>query len=94
MKPDIERLRKKYIDNPSEGMTSGDICRMSEDDPFDDDFGEESFYIFYSGDRPIVVPKRTFTKRIFGERTFLFKSSKIGISYKVKKHGLFLTVLL
>ena len=25
MKPDIEELRKKYIENPPEGMTSEDI---------------------------------------------------------------------
>ena len=57
MKPDIEELRKKYIENPPEGMTSRDIHRMSEeelldmdyflnDDELDDDFGEEGFYIF------------------------------------------------
>ena len=57
MKPDIEALRKKYMDNPPEGMTSQDIHIMSEDalldmdyflndDELDDDFGEEGFYIF------------------------------------------------
>lgn len=58
MKPDIERLRRKYIDNPPEGMTPEDIRRMSEDDLLDmdyflneddfddDDFGQEGFYIF------------------------------------------------
>lgn len=58
MKPDIEELRKKYIENPPEGMSSEDICHMSgdalldmdyflnEDDPFDDLLGEEGFYIF------------------------------------------------
>ena len=57
MKPDIEELRKKYIEKPPEGMTSRDIHRMSEeelldmdyflnDDELDDDFGEEGFYIF------------------------------------------------
>ena len=57
MKPDIEELRKKYMDNPPEGMTSMDIRRMSEDalldmdyflneDELDDDFSEEGFYIF------------------------------------------------
>lgn len=56
MKPDIEALRKKYIDNPPEGMTM-DIRLMSEDelldmdyflndDDLDDDFGKEGFYIF------------------------------------------------
>ena len=58
MKPDIKRLRQKYMDNPPEGMTSEDIRRMSEDDlldmdyflnedeELDDEFGEEGFYIF------------------------------------------------
>ena len=57
MKPDIEVLRKKYIENPPEGMTSRDIRRMDEeelldmdyflnDDELDDDFGEEGFYLF------------------------------------------------
>ena len=57
MKPDIEALRKKYMETPPEGMTSEDIRHMSEDDLLDmdyflnedvfgDDFGEEGFYIF------------------------------------------------
>ena len=57
MKPDIEKIRKKYIDNPPEGMSSQDIRFMSEDDlldmdyflnddELDDDFGKEGFYIF------------------------------------------------
>lgn len=58
MNLNTEKLRKKYMDNPPEGMTSGDIRRMgeddlldmdyflNEDDPFGDDFGEECFYIF------------------------------------------------
>lgn len=57
MNPKTEKLRKKYMDNPPEGMTSGDILRMSEDDlldmdyflnedELDDDFGENGFYIF------------------------------------------------
>lgn len=58
MKPDIEELRKKYIDNPPEGMTSKDIRCMSEeelldmdyflneDDLFADEAGVEGFYIF------------------------------------------------
>lgn len=31
MNADTEKLRKKYIDNPPEGMTSEDIRHMSED---------------------------------------------------------------
>lgn len=57
MKPDIEKLRKKYMDHPPEGMTSTDIRSMSDealldmdyflnDDELDDDFGEDGFYIF------------------------------------------------
>ena len=58
MKPDIKKLRKKYMDNPPEGMTSEDIRRMSEDglldmdyflnedDLFADEAGVEGFYIF------------------------------------------------
>ena len=57
MNKNTEELRKKYMDNPPEGMTSGDIRRMSEDDlldmdyflnedELDDDFGKDGFYIF------------------------------------------------
>lgn len=57
MKPNIKELRKKYMDNPPEGMTSKDIRNMSgdelldmdyflnEDDLFDDEAGVEGFYI-------------------------------------------------
>lgn len=58
MDPHTERLRKKYMDDPPEGMSSEDIRHMSEDDlldmdyflnedvDFDDEFGEEGFYLF------------------------------------------------
>ena len=58
MNPNTEKLRKKYMDHPPEGMTSADIRRMSEDalldmdyflnedDLFDDEVGVEGFYIF------------------------------------------------
>ena len=58
MNPNTEKLRKKYIENPPEGMTSEDIRRMSEDDLLDMDYflhendvfadetGIESFYLF------------------------------------------------
>ena len=58
MKNDIEELRKKYMDNPPEGLTSKDIRNMSEDellnmdyflnedDLFADEAGVEGFYIF------------------------------------------------
>lgn len=58
MKPSIEELRKKYMDNPPEGMTSKDIRHMSEEELLDMDYflnendlfaneaGVEGFYIF------------------------------------------------
>ena len=57
VKPNIEELRRKYLANPPEGMTSRDIRDMSEDELLDmdyflnddelgDDYGEEGFYIF------------------------------------------------
>ena len=58
MNPNTEKLRKKYMDNPPEGMSSKDIRCMSgddlldmdyflnEDDLFDDEAGVEGFYIF------------------------------------------------
>ena len=59
MNQNTEKLRKKYMDNPPEGMTSEDIRHMSEDDLldmdyflkeddllFDDEAGVEGFYIF------------------------------------------------
>lgn len=53
----IEKLRKKYMNNPPEGITCQEIKHMSENDLLDmdyflneedsdDDFGEEGFYIF------------------------------------------------
>ena len=58
MNPQTEKMCKKYMDNPPEGMTSEDIRRMSEDDLlnmdyflneddlFDNEAGVEGFYIF------------------------------------------------
>lgn len=58
MKPNIEELRKKYMENPPEGMTSKDIRNMSGDELLDMDYflneddllaneaGVEGFYIF------------------------------------------------
>ena len=50
------KLRKKYINNPPEGMTPEDIRSMSDEDLLDmdyfmneelnDDFGEDGFYLF------------------------------------------------
>ena len=38
MKTDVEALRKKYMDNPPEGLTSTDIRHMSEEDLLDIDY--------------------------------------------------------
>ncbi len=38
LNPSTEKLRKKYIDNPPEGMTSKDICSMSDEDLPDMDY--------------------------------------------------------
>ena len=58
MNSNTEKLRKKYMDNPPEGLSSEDIRNMSdddlldmdfflnEDDLFDDDAGVEGFFIF------------------------------------------------
>ena len=52
----VEKLRKKYSENPPEGMTKAMVLHMSDHDLLDmdyfltdeddDDFGEEGFYIF------------------------------------------------
>lgn len=51
-----EELRKRYVQNPPEGMTASEIKKMSVGDlldmhyflteEVDDDYGEEGFYIF------------------------------------------------
>ena len=58
MNQNTEKLRKKYLDNPPEGLTSEDIRLMSEDvlldmdyflnedDLLDDEAGVHGFYIF------------------------------------------------
>lgn len=58
MNSNIEKLRKKYMDNPPEGLSSEDIRNMSDDELldmdyflnedglFDNDAGVEGFYIF------------------------------------------------
>lgn len=56
MNTNIRELRKKYISNPPEGLSSADIRSMSDEElldmdyfmneELDDDFGEDGFYIF------------------------------------------------
>ena len=61
---------------------------LNEDDPFDDGFGEEGFYIFWSSHRFIVMSRHTLFEYTFDKRVFFFAPLKIGISYKVKRKGL------
>ena len=83
MKPNIEELRRKYIENPPEGMMSKDIRRMSEDelldmdyflndDELDDDFDEEDFYIFKTDNRLFVMP--AFVRAIFNSAEHQMRS--------------------
>ena len=87
MKPTIEELRKKYINNTPEGMNSKDIRRMSEeelldmdyflnDDELDDDFGEEGFISFKSQTVYLSCP------HICG-LFFIQESAVGGLSYKI-----------
>ena len=48
MKQNIEELRKKYMDNPPEGITSKDIRLMSEDELLDMDY----FCLLYTSPSP------------------------------------------
>ena len=57
MKPNTEILRKKYMDNPPEGMTSEDIRRMSEDDLLDMDYERTEPYL---GSETQIVMKMEF----------------------------------
>lgn len=52
-----KQLREKYVNDPPDGMTADDIKHMSDgdlldmdyflnDEDFDDEVGEEGFYIF------------------------------------------------
>lgn len=45
MKTDIEELRKKYIDNPPEGMTPKDIRNMSEEELLDGLLFKQMIYL-------------------------------------------------
>ena len=55
MHPNTEELRKKYMDNPPEGMTSEDIRLMSEDDLLDmDDFLNEDEKMTYRMTRLVL----------------------------------------
>ena len=58
MKPAIEELRKKYIENPPEGMTPEDIHHMSEDDLLDMDYfrGRKNFCVY--GEKSSLIRTR------------------------------------
>ena len=85
MKPNIEELRKKYMDNPPEGMTSKDIRNMSEDELLDMDYflNEDNLFAneagvegFLSSKQCHLVPMPAFMRAFFIQkfdknRTFL-----------------------
>ena len=98
MKINVEELRKKYIANPPEGMTSRDIRNMSDDDllemdyflnddELDDEFGEEGFYIFKL--LAIIVwfvyPHYRDTQTHVREHAFDFGASKSEFPIKQKE---------
>ena len=70
MKSNIEELRKKYMDNPPEGMTSKDIRNMSEDELLDMDFflnendlfADESGVTALAGHRAAILFNRNLWK--------------------------------
>ena len=88
MKPDIEELRKKYIKNPPEGMTSEDIRHMSGDDLLDMDYflNEETllticlekkvFISSKSNHRPIVMSIPLLIRHMFDQQGFFFPYPK------------------
>ena len=55
MKPDIEELRRKYIETPPEGMTSADIRHMSEEDLLDMDYFLNSGYSSFASSSVTVL---------------------------------------
>ena len=60
MKPDIEELRKKYIENPPEGMTSEDIRHMSEDDLLDMDyFLNETILLTICSEKKVFISSKS-----------------------------------
>ena len=85
MKTDVEALRKKYMDNPPEGLTSTDIRHMSEDDlldmdyflnddDLDEEFGEVRFLSFLIPRSSICVarlPAGIFNSKERRRRSFL-----------------------
>ena len=64
MKQNIEELRKKYMDNPPEGITSKDIRLMSEDELLDMDY-------FLNDDELDASVRALFNSRERRRRSFL-----------------------
>ena len=73
MKPDIEELRRKYIETPPEGMTSADIRHMSEEDLLDMDYISSKPTTVYLSCPPLCG--------LFS----IQQNANGGLSYKVKK---------
>ena len=67
MNPDTEKLRRKYMDNPPEDMTSGDIRRMGGDELLDMDY-------FLNGDDHLTT--------VLEKKAFIFsKSLTVSFAY-------------
>ena len=91
MKPNIEELRKKYMDNPPEGMTSKDIRDMSEDELLDMDYflNEDDLFADEAGVEGFYTSKQCHHLLMPAfVQAFSFKSSiKIELSYKASKNA-------
>ena len=79
MKSNIEELRKKYMDNPPEGMTSKDIRNMSEDELLDMDFFLNEDDLF--ADEAVILFSCPILRGLFS----FIVPTKIGISYYIRK---------
>ena len=89
MKSNIEELRKKYMDNPPEGMTSKDIRNMSEDELLDMDFflNEDDLFADEAGVEGFLYLLTSVIlfscPTLCGLFSFIVPT-KIGISYYIK----------
>ena len=84
MKPDIEELRRKYIENPPEGMTSMDIRHMSEEDLLDMDYflNEDVFGDDFVFSKTMII---CLLCPLLCGLFFFWKGAKGELSYKAKR---------
>ena len=74
MKSNIEELRKKYMDNPPEGMTSKDIRNMSEDELLDMDYflNEDDLFADEAGVEGFYRERKIFC--VYGKNSSLIRN--------------------